>query len=379
MEMKQKFACLIIFVTCSLGATETRVNTMGGMPHFLVDNSNVRLYPSLIVNYSGEIIGEVKRPALSSFLSMGKAGVFGLGINSDSVPTIVNKAINKADFVRYSSAPPQFAVHYGKKIRKLGAVGAKVNGANNYYRDSESNCSQSITMWGGTVGFTFLPDEKATIDVFGNAQRFGFKSTKPWGAEEITTFRDQGNYSLNGGARLLSTLSSTKQLVLGVNYGKTDVSWLKEGPEEKSEILTSQTTEVYSAVNLSPSPATLAILGLVISETKSDTITTTDVREISTNCTIHALPKVIVATEAKLNDWFGVRIGASKCFQSRKSQYIEDSEAPEITEHASAPFDLSLGWSIWIRNFELDIMCNELPLVTSSVKLSATYKFSSSR
>jgi hypothetical protein len=352
---------------------------MGGILHFLDDNSNVRLYPSLIVNYPDEIIGEIRRPALSSFVSVGKLGVFGLGVNSDSVPTIVNKAINKADFVQYSSAPPQFAVHYGKNLRKLGAVGVKVNGANNYYRDSESNCSQSVTVWGGTIGFTCLPDEKATIDVFGGAKRFGFKSMSQWGAEEIVTFEDQGNYSFSGGARLLSTLSSSKQLVLGVDYGKIDVSWSKEGPDEKSEILTSQTTKVYSAVNLRPSPATLAIFGLVVSETKSDTITTSDVGKVSANCAMYALPRVIVAMEAKLNKWFGVRIGASKCFGFSKSQYTDESEVSRTTERAFAPFDLSLGWSVGIRNFELDIMCNELPFVTSSVGLSGTYEFSSPR
>ncbi|MBI4721637.1 MAG: hypothetical protein HY769_01295 [Candidatus Stahlbacteria bacterium] len=370
--MKKLLLVLFILWTHSVMSTETRVNTLGGVPYFLIDNSNVCLYPALITNYPNEFIGEVKHPSISGFIDLGRLGIFGIGINNDSASSILTEAIKDADFTHFSSPPPQFAMYYGRKIRRLGAVGLKLNAANEFYEEAPSNSSQSIWILGSTIGLTYPLSRRSSIDFMAGTQRFGFKSKYLLGTGDSVIFKDQGKYSITGGVRALSLLSPTSLLIIGATYNKFDVSWLKG---KVSEVLTLGTTEAYTGISLSASSKATIIFGLLVSKSEADTIT----GQTTFNTITYSVPKIVMGMETRLNDWSIVRIGANKDFNYRILKVITMPDSVEIKNEQvkETTFNLSFGFGFSLRDFELDIMCNELPFVTSSLGLAATYKFNS--
>ncbi len=251
-------------------------------------------------------------------------------------------------------------------------MGLKLNTANSYYEETQSNCSQSIWILGSTIGLTYPLSRQTSIDFVAGTQRFGFESKYLLGTGDSVIFKDQGKYSIAGGVRALSLLSPTNLFIIGANYNKFDVSWLKE---KVSEMLTVENIDAYAGTSFIPSSNATIIFGLLVSKSETDTIT----GQTTFNTITYSVPKIVIGMETKLNDWAIVRIGANKDFNSRIVKVINRPDSVEIKNEQvkETTFSLSFGWGISFSNFELDVMCNELPFVTSSLGLSATYKFNS--
>ncbi len=369
----KKFLFLgIIVFSSSLMGSETRVNTMGGVAGFLIDNSNVRLYPALINDYPNEIIGELKHPSLSCFISAGKFGVFGLGINTDTVPTIVNRAIHKAGSWHFTTdypASPEFAIYYGKRIMPTVSIGLKLGESNRYCE--KNSWFQDISISGGMISVKLEPSPENSIELTGGVKRFSFESRTLY--IDTVNYKDQGKLSFNGRVRILSRFSPEILFIAGGNYEKIDASWKKEKTNTSSEDLTSCSRECYTGFNFTPTYNTTVILGALIGEEKGDT---TRPDTAFTNVS-RAIPKIVVSMETEVTNWLTVRIGGNKSFNDLESKKTSGDTEIDRERIKEEKFKLAFGWSIKFKSFELDVMSNELPFTEPSIGLSATYKFSS--
>ena len=359
----------IIVLPSFLIGSETRVNTLGGVANFIIDNSNVQLYPALISNYPNEITGEIKRPSLSCFIKAEKFGVFGIGLNADTVPTIVNKAIQRANFKHFHNASPQLAIYYGKKMRAPITIGIKFGMSNSYYE--KPTRFQQIDIWDGIFSLKLNPTKENSIEIAGGVERFGFESREI--DIDTVTYKDQGKYSYKIRVRAISQLSPNVLFIVGGNSEKVDVSWKREDLDTHYEDLKSNSKEGYVGFNLTPAHNTTIILGTLISETKGDTIRT-DTTFTSMN---RIIPKVVIGIETTITNWLTMRVGGNKSFNSFESNKTSDNTEVDNERIKEEIFNLLFGWSIKFRDFELDVMSNELPFVKPSISLSATYKFSS--
>ncbi len=366
----KKFLFLgVIVLSGSLMGSETRVNTMGAVPGFLIDNSNVRLYPALINDYPNEIIGEVKNPSISCLISAGKFGVFGLGMNTDTVPTIVHRAIRKANGWHFSTPSPELVIYYGKRIIPELSLGLKLGGANRYYE--KNSWFQKIGTLKGMFSVKLEPLPENSIELTGGVKRFGFESRTVY--IDTANYKDQGKYSFKGGVRTLSQVSPELLFIVGGNYEKINVSWKKEEVITSLEDLSSRNIEGYAGFNFTPTHNTTIILGALVGEEKGDTIT---VDTVFTNVN-RVAPKIVVGVETEVADWLTVRVGGSKSFNNLELKKTSGDIEVDKKRTKEEVFSLAFGWSIKLRDFELDVMSNELPFVESSVGLSATYRFSS--
>ncbi len=359
----------IITLSSSLMGSETRVNTLGGVSNFLIDNSNVQLYPALINDYPNEITGEIKRPSLSCFIEAKNFGVFGIGLNTDTIPTIVNKAIQRADFAHFHNASPKLAIYYGKKMRDPITIGIKLGMSDSYYE--KPTRLQQIGVWDGMFSLKLKPTKENSIEIAGGVERFGFESREI--DIDTVTYKDQGKYSYKVRVRAISQLFPKVLFIVGGNSEKIDVSWEKEDLDTSYEDLKSNSKEGYVGFNFTPVHNTTIILGTLISELKGDTIRT-DTTFTSVN---RVLPKVVIGIETKITNWLTMRIGGNKSFNRFESTKTSDNLEVDNKRIREEIFNLSFGWSIKFRDFELDVMSNELPFVKPSISLSATYKFSS--
>ncbi|MCK4351918.1 hypothetical protein KAW65_00745 [candidate division WOR-3 bacterium] len=361
-------------------ASETRVATLGGVSSLLIDDSNVKLYPALITNYPDQITAELKNPALSFFIKFNDYGVFGIGINTDSIPKIVSQAIKHrptglTDFL--FTQEPQLTLFYGKYIAPSLSLGLKLNYSNDYYKNPETPLSQSLKVWNSSIGVRAAPMENNFVDISAGISKFNFESSSESpGTGEPRAFKDQNKFSYHARARLLSPISQTTSLILGANFEKVDASWMHWSSDTTKENLTSELLEGYAGLNLAPSPNTTLILGISGGVAKGDTMPA-DTTDPELENIVRTFPKIIIAIESKLNNWLLLRLGATKSFNKIETKIIPQSELsePQIIEFNESPFNLTFGWGIKINNFELDVMADELPFATPSLSLSATYKF----
>lgn len=346
----KKLLLLLFLLPGAIFATETRIKTLGGVPYFIEDDANVKIYPATITDYPNKIIGEITQAALNFFADL-KIAILGIGINSDTIPSIVHKVIDKAPFKRFSPSP-MLNLYLGKKIKGF-SIGLKVSESHNYYEKEiflHSIELQDITMSSKIA----LPE--LSIDFFMGHKKYYFENRSETSTGDTFNFYSQNKPSWETGVRFAPIFSTNVHIALGINYKKIDVSY--EEQENKNNFIT-QSLQEYGVIRLIPNENFVVLLGVLGEQEKCDTSAVETTKKI--------IPKVVIGMESNLTEYFKIRIGCNKSYYTiGEEEKIIDSE-----------FNLAIGWALNYKNFELDIMGNDLPLAKQSLSVSLSYKFSS--
>ncbi|MDD2890014.1 MAG: hypothetical protein PHE49_05165, partial [bacterium] len=214
------FVCLMPFVSFS---SETRVASLCGDSKLLIDETNTRLYPGEISSFSNTIFAEIKNPlSFNGFLGNNKYGTIGIGVNTDTLPSVIADLINHIPSIIDNNIAnmPNFEFFYGKK-----AIGIKIEDKFFHYENPLLDHTQYLNILKGTLGIKYYYNPLLYVDISTSIM----KTTLDYRDIDNGTpviFKTKGHISYLNNIRFVQTFANKKDVFLiGGGYNKYNKEW----------------------------------------------------------------------------------------------------------------------------------------------------------
>ncbi len=268
--MRKVFVTLLL-LSGVLSATETRVNTFGGVADFLKDDALALTYPSQILLFPGYLVLEAYD---EQTLTTGNAylkGYFGLGENHSM--GVFGAYLNIPVYTYSYRTIRGLMFSYGKYFGEKLAFGLNL-GFGNYSRTYEDTTGagfknkESSSIISFNPGITFYLSETDFIDA---AFRFSTHSFDVKSALPPDTTKAKGTSDISFDARYMKSLSEYTSFVIGFHFLSSDNS-----TETRMGGQTTVSTDKFSMFNLNlgintqPIDVLSFILGLRIASSSWD-------------------------------------------------------------------------------------------------------------
>ena len=345
--MKKIWAALLLLVGV-LSATETRVNTFGGVADFLKDDALALTYPSQILSFPGLLVLEAYD---ETTLTTGNAylkGYFGLGENHSKGVFGAYLNIPVYDYPYRTIRGLMFS--YGKYFGEKLAFGLNL-GFGNYsitYEDTTPGVGfknkESSSIISFNPGITFYLSETDFIDA---AFRFSTHSFDVKNGVPPDTTKAKGTQDISFDARYMRSLSEYTSFVVGFHFLSSDNS-----TETRAGGQTTEFTDKFSGfglnlgINTQPIDVLSFILGLQITSSSWDYGDAGKQGRFSLGA--------VTGLEADLGKYFLLRLAARKdIFGSYTDDYFSSPTGKlSITTQDLLP--LALGFAYKRGNLRID-------------------------
>jgi hypothetical protein len=370
-------AVLILALATPAWATESRVECLGGVGDFLIDEVNVDIYPHLAVYYGNLVTGELgayqATPADSGraiALSLGSGeepntGVFRVAFRRtlDAPPPVVDML---RDCDLRDLPGPVLQLSYAKAF-EFTSLGWQLEWAwdAEKYDNHASGYEHSYGLLGGTMGAGFKLAEEDVLDMAFSVRRYfcSYESS----TREI---KDSRNFSFGGRIRLFHPLSekTTVVPVLAIDRVGAGREFLTN---TRDEINHSFTTWLLGIGFLLPlyEDVTVVLGGLAsLERERRKEIRDTPEPEAEDTDRI-VFPQVVAGVETELRHWLIARLGGR--WTTVHHSYEESPDGLEIRGHESE-FQLDLGLGISLGDLVIDGRLSNDFLFTGSYLLSGT-------
>ena len=362
------------FATTAL-ATQTRVNTMGGMDIWLRDDVNLDWNPALLPWYAEQVTVEYgfdeEDPDLQSIAvrltnnDEQSMGVFGLVLNphpenvlilsvpNPGAPLMPPGDVPNTGFPSNSPniGPEQFwKLMWGKRLGDQLSIGLGLNmGGNSATSDSSGNqiSEDKISMVGINPGVTLeLGEESIYIDIGGRFSKTSFSFV----SGDTTFYENTGGSHITLGGRAWFELSDYGYLVPAFGFNSSDMSWenslapVVETIDKRSSLFAGLGLQVM------PTEETTVLVAAYYGSLKNEYTTGLDTTTTWTNTTA---PGWVVGVESDLTSWLTGRMGASKHSPRTMSMEFIGPYKGEV-KTTNAPFDLAVGVALHFLDFRVD-------------------------
>jgi hypothetical protein len=358
-------------------ATQTRINSMGGMDIWLRDDVNLDWNPALLPWYAEQVSAEYGvGSAFSDFQGIAvrltnddeqSAGVFSLVLNPHpEFPLLLpvsnpSPGLSQPSDVPDASAPflepEQFwKLMWGKRWEKFAAgLAVNMGGRKQTFDSSGVVMSEDkISLMGFNPGIVLeLGENSVDIEVGGRFNSTSFSNeTNALGISEEKT---AGSHITVGG-RAWFELEDYGYFVPGFGFNSSEMSWEDRNPPGGPVVeFIDKRSSLFAGAGLQvmPSEETTVLVGFYygsLSNEFSDPGAGGDTTITETNTT---LPGWVVGVESALTSWMDGRIGASKHGPRASKDEILSPYEMEF-EETDAPFDLNVGVALHFMDFRVD-------------------------
>ncbi|MBN1154738.1 hypothetical protein JXB12_07445 [candidate division KSB1 bacterium] len=357
--MRQKTmlsVCLLlaIFVTGLFSipayATETRVSSMGGVGLFIRDNSNVLYFPATLVNYSDQVIAELRIKNSDESYTIGghlpvtdQGAVIGVYLNRPiPIPLPVSEITNHLEleqtaslFYATKSGDLNFGVgfsfaHDGWK----DDTGSEKNSETANYFGIQGGISSELFDLGIMVDLPRINTEMGESELSVSGNGFGLIGRYFMQQTDILEIVPVGSFY---------TGSATSEY----NYNSSS----SETKHSNMDLLLGLSFNYHITKN------NLAVLGIeafgMSKETEED-----QNKNKSTSQT-NTLPAIYLGVESRISKWLTGRLGAKQSYYTNK--LINEPDEGDKTEVSiqDSEFHFSFGFGVRFNSFILDASFNE--------------------
>lgn len=321
---------IILVLTLSTYASETRKNSLMADDNILKDETNPFAYPSTIVNFPNRLIAEYVGGTGYAYGYFGIGpGVMGVSLNRyhADLDSLQNFLWSYRDFFsmnglkRSPSANPILDILYGMKAGDM-AVALKFSRASNSEKEEtdQTTTEGSSSVGNFNAGFSMPLGTNMDFDCVAGLTLFSFasaienadgtgKELKNKGGTRFD-FRGKLHYKINQQITIIPNLYfSTGGFPSLELTTKTKVADKLKTETEDWGNRSASALALGIGANITPSEKVLGILGayFVRSARKID-IDETDMKSNST-VTIHKFPKLVGGVEVRPKDWIAARFG----------------------------------------------------------------------
>lgn len=345
---------VFVFVAdTTANASETRVGSMGGVGHYVKDDTNIFAYPGTFFGYAKMVVVELRQEnedatyTIGANMPIGEEMAWGIHLNR---PVAVSMPMEQGDF-SYVQVDRTTDLFFGGKGEAFN-FGARVSVG----LDSESHdvteivkheeSARYLALAAGVsnemmdVGATVeLPHAKATEDKAElNAGYFGFSLNGRafLGESEETKLVPVGIFRMRSGSRTFDTG------VTGVGKEDGAVSDLVLG--------------LGIGVNHQINEDNLLVVGVEALGLNQRTTKPKGGKESVTRDL--TMPGLYMGVETKLTSWLKGRMGGVQTFASHYTKDWNGSRFVETTTRASS-YQVSFGLGFAVSKLEVDAMFNE--------------------
>jgi hypothetical protein len=378
--MKKVLLVLLVVSVAFLFATESRVMSMGGVQGFIDDNTDVFLYPGTIINYSGQVVSELRMKGVDNSYTVGLhlpkgSSVFGVYLNSPignyfDIPNTIGEGEFGSDLFGNVVLTNAMELIYGTQLNGYD-FGTRFTYAadkdtdewiaqDNNGDDFKMEQNEGTYLLGLGIGLS-----NETID-------FGMSFDLPGVSWEQKGDGDKTEELWSGfglGFDLRNTMNHGETNI--VTLIKFDVESSKhtldtgvDGVQEYETEYSDMDMGIAFGASYRLSENNLVILGVEpfsMNTSKKTIEDNNDLningREISTR-TIN-LPGIYAGVESQIKPWLTGRFGASQIYRSTTT--ITDPDEGSETEETNnfKDYALSFGLGFHFGNFTIDGIVNE--------------------
>ncbi|MBD3289720.1 hypothetical protein GF337_13015 [candidate division KSB1 bacterium] len=341
---------LLVVLSLSSYATETRVSSMGGVGFYIRDNSNVFYFPGVLSSYNNQVIAELRQKGNDDLYTVGAHLPFGTnavaGVYLNRPLYLPTEAI--ADVAPHLELNRTITLAYGSKLANYD-VGLMVSMAMDKWSedDGENEEKESARYFNISAGISNQQyDLGVTLDL----------PSISWDYDEAE--RSWGGLGFGVNARYFMPKTDELTLVpLGIFYYGSATA------ESKSEFFDSETNygmldlALALGLNYQLNEKNLVVLALEAFGLSQET---EDVKEGSeTTEKYTTLPGIYLGLESQVKPWLVGRMGASQIYQTHTRKVKPaDGESMEDSDYNTS-FSVFFGIGINIGGFTLDASFNE--------------------
>ncbi|MDD5528497.1 MAG: hypothetical protein PHX21_00535 [bacterium] len=367
--MKNLFILFVSLMPFVLFSSETRVSSLGGDSKLLLDETNVKLYPGEISSFSNTIFAEIKQPlSFNGFLGNNKYGTIGLGVNMDTLPSIITSLVDSIPSVIDNNINnlPNFEFFYGKK-----SIGIKIEDRFCHYEDHILDHTQYLNLLKGTLGIKYYSGPLLCVDISTSVMKTGLDYRDIDNGTPVT-FKTKENISYINNIRFVQTFNNKKDVfIIGGGYEKYNEEWERISTTTTGAKLTSDIINLFCSSLFYPIENTMLLFGLnIITDKENTTIQDTVLKKTILS------PIITIGTEKELTKWFTARLGLKEkiSYTTTEQQIQEIIIIPEELKNDNN-FNVYIGWGIKFNNIEIDVRCTDLFFNAPSTGFSLGYKF----
>jgi hypothetical protein len=342
-------AVIIIFVlslVSSLYATETRVQSMGGVGLYIRDNSNIFPFPGTIKMYGNQAIAELRTKGDDQQYTIGMH-LFNASKNVYGV--YLNRPLTIPQDILTDIAPSLTLDHCISLLYAGNTRGYKYGLILSVAMDKSTDEStgdeekQSARYFGIDAG---ISNEKYDL---------GLNLELPaanWNLGDDEDKWSGTGIGLNG--RYFSKRSKEMEFV-GLATLYFGFSGREAGEQETN--YNRMKLALGAAVNYQISDKNLAVLAVEAFGMNKDAIEVKD-GPTTTNTTT-TLPGIYLGVESQLKSWLIGRVGARQVYQTIKQSYKPDEGEESEESDSQSSFGVFFGLGIAVGNLEMDALFNE--------------------
>ncbi len=339
---------LMLLLSVSSFATETRVLTMGDNNNILLDEANIALYPSRVMDYPNLAIGEFSN---NNFNNFGINWKFGSANN----PWVLGTYFSTLPMMMpsdYDGAFNGFGWDIGPMSnRRIGLVYGRALGGNNFgfgldyisssasYEFQSNNSEESFSIISPSFGLTSNAGDWDIAADF----NFGFLTDKD-AQGQVETEKDS-YYDFSLGGRMFYQYNPNYTLVphVGATIGNHGLA----GAGNPGDTNTYKRTafDVGVGINYEPAQNVLAVMdiGFRYYKVKHENTTggaTTEMEETTTT-----IPYFKIGLDADVFKWMDIRFGATSDWDSNKQDAVMGGELGQYkNNYASNQTYLGFGF-----------------------------------
>ncbi len=329
---------LALFMLCMNAlATETRTLTLGQTNNVLIDEANIWLYPSRILDYPTLAVGEFGYdPATGDedvedftrfgiHFKIGRDNPFVLGGYFDNAPALVPTNLFGDELVPFDSIPldnRRINLFYGNTIGGLN-FGLRL-GLLQSSRTTESDGDdpkEELHYYDVNAGLTA---DDGAWDVAAKVAFGGFTDEDATGDPETD---DDGLYDLGINGRMFYTINPNYTLIphVGLAYSKRGIKTFDGGEETETETNSATTLQLGTGINYVPATNVLAVVdfGIVYDKRNQETNFVDDeIEDGEENLTNLWLPYFKLGLDADVFRWMDIRLGATSIWNRRTDEDV---------------------------------------------------------
>ncbi|MBN2010894.1 hypothetical protein JW960_16215 [candidate division KSB1 bacterium] len=358
--MRQKLVFTILFVALVIAsfmpsafATETRVQTMGGVGYFIQDNSNIFYFPGTINKYSNQVVSELRVKNTDNSYSVGAHLPF--GASGDIYGIYLNQPINMpadlvSDITPHLTLDRSATLFFGRKLTDydLGLLFsfATDRWSDDTGADKEEESARHIGIGAG---------------ISNEMMDAGLKVELPSITWKEGQEKDHlGGFAIGLDGRYFIQQTSTMQLVpFGMFYYGSGAREYDPGSgADKTEIDYKQMNMKFAiAANYKLNKNNIAVLALEVFGMDKTTSDQKNVGESIDKTT--TMPGLYLGIESTVKPWLVGRIGAQQLYQSESNEVKPEGGTKAESSDYMNVFNVSFGLGIKLGSFALDASLNE--------------------
>jgi len=363
---------VVLLLSASLFATETRVISLGGVGFFMKDNSNIYFFPGTINQYQGQVIGELRAKEAENTYTIGvnypinDNSTFGLYLNRPAGIELPDNVVNNVTLNQTTD------FYYGMKSSSFD-LGFRLSAALDNYKLQDTVTKESAHYFAFGAG---LSNEKTDIGLY--AEMPGANHKEPGNYEDKWS---GFNFGLMGRTFMGEKTKIVPIAAFMMGSSKADMD---EDAEIADVDYSNMNIGLGVGLNHQIDEDNLLILGVELFgmskyKTEIDSGTTYDTSYVT-------MPGLYMGLESRINRWLTGRVGAAQVFETEKTKSKPFGGTEVESSEYFSDYSLYFGIGINFANFTLDAAINEgiffdgpnfISGTTNAIanRLSLTYKF----